>query len=141
MSYTELPVFPQAEGVGLMVRTEVPHWLLAFWKDVDDETFAAGFDCFASDANCRLGAFTWSGREAIKNGLRNFIANGFATKHYVEEFWDAGALKVFRGTVAMRPRSGDKPPFQVVMTHLFYMTEKHSQIVQEWIGSAGPAQF
>ena len=31
-------------------KTAAPAWLLAMWKDIDDKTFGAGFDCFAEDA-------------------------------------------------------------------------------------------
>jgi len=38
-----------------MTKTELPEWLLAFWKEIDDKTFGKGCDCFTEDAICNLG--------------------------------------------------------------------------------------
>ena len=57
-------------------RTDAPNWLLAMWKEIDDKTFGAGFDCFTEDAICNLGVADWQGREAIRANLRAFIDTG-----------------------------------------------------------------
>ena len=44
-------------------KMPAPAWLLAFWKEIDDKTWGAGFDCFADDAVCHLGVADWHGRE------------------------------------------------------------------------------
>jgi hypothetical protein len=118
-----------------------PDWLLAFWKEIDDKTFGAGFDCFAEDATCRLGVAEWNGREAIRANLRAFIDTGFTAHHDVLEYWDGGAVKVFRGIVTMTPDDPKKPTVRPVMTHFFYMDARDPEKVRSWIGSVGPTAF
>ena len=124
-----------------MTKTVPPQWLLAFWKEIDDKTFGAGFDCLAEDAVCRLGVAEWKGREQIRENLRAFIDTGFTALHNVEEYWDGGSLKVFRGTVTMTPDDRSKPVIHPAMTHFFYMDEKDPGKVGRWFGSVGPVQF
>ncbi len=124
-----------------MTQTAPPAWLLAFWKEIDDKTFGAGFDCFTEDATCRLGVAEWIGREQIRENLRAFIDTGFTAHHDVLEYWDGGALKVFRGIVTMQPDDPTQPVVKPVMTHFFYMDEKDPTKVRSWIGSVGPVQF
>ncbi len=78
-----------------MTKTAPPDWLLAFWKEIDDRTFGAGFNCFVEDATCRLGIAEWHGREQTRENLRAFIDTGFTAQHDVVEYWDGGLLKVF----------------------------------------------
>src|ERR1022692_4331173 len=54
-------------------KTPTPAWLLAFWKEIDDKTWGAGFDCFADDAVCHLGVADWHGKETIRANLRQFV--------------------------------------------------------------------
>lgn len=124
-----------------MTQTEPPEWLLAFWKEIDDKTFGAGFDCLAEDAICRLGIAEWNGREQIREKLRAFIDTGFTALHDVVEYWDGGSLKVFRGIVTMTPDDANKPVVKPVMTHFFYMDEQDLNKVSKWFGSVGPIQF
>ena len=126
-----------------MTKTEPPEWLLAFWKEIDDKTFGKGFDCFTEDATCNLGIADWHGREQIRENLRAFIDTGFTALHRVVEYWDAGSLKVFRGTamVTMTPDDKSRPVVKPVMTHLFYMDEKDPSKVRRWFGAVGPIQF
>jgi hypothetical protein len=105
------------------IRKPVPDWLLAFWKEIDDKTFGKGFDCFAENAVCNLGVADWHGRETIRNNLRAFIDTGFTALHDVEEYWDGGSLKIFRGIGTMTPDDNSKPQVKPVMTHFFYMDE------------------
>jgi hypothetical protein len=63
-------------------KTSPPEWLLAMWKEIDD-------DCFAENAICNLGVADWHGREAIRNNLRQFIDKGFTAHHDVVEFGTA----------------------------------------------------
>jgi hypothetical protein len=98
-------------------KTIPPDWLLAFWKEIDDKTFGKGFDCFAKDAICNLGVADWHGRDAIRENLRAFIDTGFTAHHDVVEYWDGGALKVFRGVVTMTPDDKSKPVVRPTMTH------------------------
>ena len=83
-------------------KTTPPEWLLAMWREIDDKTFGKGFDCFAEDAICNLGAADWHGRETIRNNLRQFIDRGVTALHDVIEYWDSPLLKIFRGEVSMR---------------------------------------
>ncbi len=122
-------------------RCPAPDWLLAFWKEIDDKTFGAGFDCFAEDAICRLGVAQWNGREAIRDNLRAFIDTGFTALHDVVEYWDGGSLKVFRGIVTMTPDDPGKPALRPVMTHFFTMDEADPTKVRAWYGSVGPIAF
>jgi hypothetical protein len=122
-------------------KTPPPEWVLAFWKEIDDKTFGKGFECFAEDANCRLGVAEWNGREQIREGLRAFIDTGFTAHHDVAEYWDGGLLKVFRGIVTMTPNDSSKPVVKPVMTHFFYMDETNPLKVRSWIGSVGPVAF
>lgn len=124
-----------------ITKTTPPAWLLAFWKEIDDKTFGAGFDCFAEDAICRLGVAQWNGREEIRNNLRAFIDTGFTALHDVVEYWDGGSLKIFRGIVTMTPDDTSKPAVHPVMTHFFYMDERDPAKVRAWYGSVGPIQF
>ncbi len=121
-------------------KTAAPDWLLAFWKEIDDKTFGAGFDCFAEDAVCNLGVADWHGREAIRESLRAFIDTGFTALHDVAEYWDGGHLKVFRGTVTMTPDNGG-PVVKPTMTHFFYMDQNDATKVKHWYGAVGPVSF
>jgi len=121
-------------------RMDAPAWLLAMWKEIDDKTFGAGFDCFAEDAVCNLGVADWRGREAIRDNLKAFIDTGFTALHEVEEYWDGGALKVFRGKVTMTPDAGG-PSLHPTMTHFFYMDEADPTKVKRWYGAVGPVSF
>jgi hypothetical protein len=118
-----------------------PQWLLAFWKEIDDKTFGTGFDCFTEDAVCNLGVADWHGRETIRENLRAFIDTGFTALHHVEEYWDGGRLKVFRGRVTMTPDDRSHPVVKPVMTHFFYMDEADPTKVRNWYGSVGPVAF
>ena len=124
-----------------MTKTEPPKWLLAFWKEIDDKTFGKGFDCITEDATCNLGIADWHGREKIRENLRAFIDPGFTARHDVVEYWDAGSLKVFRGTVRMTPDDRSKSVLKPVMTHFFHMDEKDPSKVRQWFGAVGPVQF
>ena len=124
----------------LFEKKPAPDWLLAMWKEIDDKTFGSGFDCFADDAICNLGVADWHGREVIRTNLRAFIDTGFTALHTVEEFWDGGSLKVFRGTVRMTPASGEAP-IHPTMTHFFYMDEDDPTKVKHWHGAVGPVTF
>lgn len=121
-------------------RTDPPAWLLAMWKEIDDKTFGVGFDCFAEDATCNLGVADWHGREVIRDNLKAFIDTGFSALHEVKEYWDGGALKVFRGTVTMTPDGGG-PALRPTMTHFFYMDEGDQTKVKRWYGAVGPVSF
>ncbi|MGI4807585.1 MAG: nuclear transport factor 2 family protein [Janthinobacterium lividum] len=122
-------------------RIEPPAWLLAMWKEIDDKTFGAGFDCFAEDAVCNLGVADWHGREAIRQNLRDFIDKGFTAHHDVVEYLDSPSLKVFHGKVRMTFDDPSAPQVQPTMTHFFYMDEKDPSKVSRWIGSVGPLGF
>ncbi len=120
-------------------RKPAPDWLLAFWKEIDDKTFGAGFDCFAVDAVCNLGVADWHGRDAIRDNLRAFVDTGFTALHEVKEYWDGGTLKVFRGTVAMTPDNGGQT-VHPTMTHFFVMDADGIK-VKHWYGAVGPVSF
>jgi hypothetical protein len=122
-------------------KTTPPGWLLAFWKEIDDKTFGKGFDCFTKDAICNLGVADWHGREAIRENLRAFIDTGFTAHHDVVEYWDGGALKVFRGIVTMTPDDKSKPVVRPTMTHFFYMDKADPTKVGQWYGAVGPVSF
>jgi hypothetical protein len=122
-------------------KTAPPEWLLAFWKEIDDKTFGKGFDCFAEDAQCRLGVAQWDGREVIRENLRKFIDTGFTAHHDVVEYWDGGALKVFRGVVSMTFDDPTKPVVKPTMTHFFYMDKNDPAKVSKWYGAVGPVGF
>ncbi len=121
-------------------RKTAPQWLLDLWKEIDEKSFGAGFDCFAEDAVCRLGVADWHGREAIRDNLRAFVDTGFTALHEVQEYWDGGSLKVFRGTVTMTPDGGG-PAVHPTMTHFFYMDEADPTKVRHWHGAVGPVSF
>ena len=122
-------------------KTTPPDWLLAFWQEIDDKTFGAGFDCLAEDAVCNLGVANWHGREVIRGNLRAFVDTGFTALHDVTEYWDGGHLKVFRGTVTMTPDDGSKPVVRPTMAHFFYMDENDPTKVAHWLGAVGPVAF
>ena len=122
-------------------KTAPPQWLLDFWKEIDDKTFGQGFDCFADDAVCNLGVADWQGREAIRANLRAFIDTGFTALHEVQEYWDGGLVKVFRGVVTMTPDDPAQPLARPTMTHFFYMDERDPTKVRRWCGAVGPVQF
>lgn len=122
-------------------KTTPPEWLLDFWREIDDKTFGKGFDCFLENATCRLGVADWNGREQIRESLRAFIDTGFTAHHDVTEYWDGGALKVFRGVVTMTPDDSSKAIVKPVMTHFFYMDEADPSKVRCWIGSVCPTGF
>jgi hypothetical protein len=137
------PLAPQDKPMTTltMTKTAPPHWLLAFWKEIDDKTFGSGFDVFHEDATCRLGVAEWNGRETIRNSLRAFIDKGFTAHHDVTEYWDGGTLKVFRGLVTMTFDDPAMKTVKPVMTHFFYMDDKDPSKVRSWIGSVGPTAF
>ena len=68
------------------------------------------------------------------------IDTGFTALHDVEEYWDGGALKVFRGTVTMTPDGGGSA-VHPTMTHFFYMDEREPEKVAHWYGAVGPVAF
>jgi hypothetical protein len=111
------------------------------WKEINDKTFGKGFDCFTEDAVCNLGVADWKGREAIRANLKAFIDTGFTARHHVTEYWDGGALKVFRGVVDMTPDDRSGPTVHPTMTHFFYMDEKDDTKVRHWVGAVGPVAF
>jgi hypothetical protein len=121
-------------------KKPAPAWLLAFWREIDQKTFGAGFECFADDAICNLGVADWHGREEIRKNLKAFIDTGFTALHEVSEYWDGGLLKVFRGTVTMTPDNGG-PVVRPTMTHFFYMDEADPTKVSRWSGAVGPVAF
>jgi len=59
----------------------------------------------------------------------------------VKEYWDGGALKVFRGTVTMTPDDKSQPVVRPTMAHFFYMDEADPTKVKRWLGAVGPVQF
>ena len=120
-------------------KTAAPKWLLAMWKEIDDKTFGAGFDCFAEDAVCNLGVADWHGRETIRQKLRDFIDRGFTARHDVLEFWDSPGLKIFHGKVAMTFDDPSLAPVRPSMSHFFYMNADGK--VSRWIGAVGPTGF
>jgi hypothetical protein len=122
-------------------KTATPEWLLAFWREIDDKTWGKGFDCFTENATANLGVSEWHGREAIRKNLRAFVDKGFTAHHDVVEFWDGGALKVFRGFVTMKPNDPSKTTVRPAMTHFFYMDEKDPSKVAHWYGAVGPVEF
>jgi len=122
-------------------KKPAPDWLLTFWKEIDDKTFGAGFECFADDAVCNLGGADWHGREAIRRNLAAFIDTGFTALHEVKEYWDGGMLKIFRGTVTMTPDAVGQPVVRPTMTHFFYMDDKEPAKVKHWYGAVGPVAF
>lgn len=123
------------------IKTAPPAWLLAFWKEIDDKTFGVGFDCFTDDAVCNLGTADWHGREAIRANLKAFVDTGFTALHHVDEYWDGGVLKVFRGTVDMTPDDRSLPVAHPSMAHFFYMDEQDQTKVRRWVGAVGPLAF
>jgi hypothetical protein len=125
-------------------RTAPPAWLLDFWKEIDDKTLGKGFDCFTENSVAHLGVSDWRGRDAIREGIQEFVDKvdkGFTPLHEVTEYWDGGSLKVFRGTVTMTPDDPSQPTVRPMMTHFFYMDEKHPDKVAFWYGSVGPVVF
>ena len=122
-------------------RTDPPAWLLAMWKEIDDKTFGAGFDCFAEDAVCNLGVADWHGREAIRRNLRDFIDRGFTAHHEVVAYFDSPLLKIFHGKVRMTFDDGSTPSVCPTMAHFFYMDETNSSEVIRWLGAVGPIAF
>ena len=122
-------------------KTVPPDWPLTFWKEIDDKTFGAGFDCFAEDAVCSPGVAEWHGREQIRENLRAFIDTGFTAQHKVSEYWDGGSLKVFRGTVTMTPDDLGQTTVKPTMIHFFYMDEADPAKVKRWHGAVGPVAF
>ena len=120
-------------------KTAAPKWLLAMWKEIDDKTFGAGFNCFAEDAVCNLGVADWHGRETIRQKLRDFIDRGFTARHDVLEFWDSPGLKIFHGKVAMTFDDPSLAPVRPSMSHFFYMNADGK--VSRWIGAVGPTGF
>lgn len=122
-------------------RMPAPAWLLAFWKEIDDKTWGAGFDCFADDAVCHLGVADWHGKEAIRANLRQFVDKQMTTHHDVVEYLDSPHLKVFRGFVTMVFDDRSIATVKPTMQHFFYMDEKDSTKVKAWYGSVGPTGF
>lgn len=121
-------------------KTAAPDWLMAFWREIDNKSWGAGFDCLAVDAVCNLGVADWHGREAIRDNLRKFIDTGFTAHHDVLEYWDSPLLKVFRGRVTMTPDNGG-PAVHPTMTHFFQMDEADPTKVKHWYGAVGPVSF
>jgi hypothetical protein len=136
------PLAPPSEGEVLTFhRTQPPEWLMAMWREIDNKTFGAGFDCFREDAICNLGVADWHGREAIRANLKAFIDTGFTAHHEVVDYLDGGVLKVFRGVVTMTPNNVNKPVVRPTMTHFFYMDKLDHTKVKHWYGAVGPVSF
>jgi hypothetical protein len=83
----------------------------------------------------------WPGREEIRQNPGAFIDTGFTALHEVQEYWDGGPLKVFRGVVTMTPDDRSRPVLRPVMTRFFYMDEKDPKKVRRWVGAVGPVAF
>ena len=122
-------------------KMPAPAWLLAFWKEIDDKTWGAGFDCFADDAVCHLGVADWHGKETIRANLRQFVDKQMTTHHDVVEYLDSPHLKVFRGFVTMVFDDRSVATVKPTMQHFFYMDEKDPAKVKAWYGSVGPTGF
>ncbi|WP_420139399.1 nuclear transport factor 2 family protein [Sphingomonas sp.] len=131
----------QAGEQRLFTRMSPPGWLLAFWQEIDDKSWGAGFDCLAEDAVCNLGVADWHGREAIRANLRAFVDTGFTAHHDVLEYWDSPRLKIFRGQVRMTPDAAGQPVVTPTMTHFFYMDDADPTKVSRWYGAVGPVAF
>jgi len=71
---------------------------------------------------------------------RHFIDTGFTAHHDVVEYWDGGALKVFRGIVTMTPDDKSQGVVRPTMTHFFYMDEADPTKVSHWYGAVGPVR-
>lgn len=122
-------------------KKPTPAWLLAFWREIDDKSWGAGFDCFADDAVCHLGVADWHGKEAIRANLRQFVDKQMTTHHDVVEYLDSPHLKVFRGFVTMVFDDKSIATVKPTMQHFFYMDEKDPTRVKAWYGSVGPTGF
>ena len=122
-------------------KMPTPAWLLAFWKEIDDKTWGAGFDRFADDAVCHLGVADWHGKETIRANLRQFVDRQMTTHHDVVEYLDSPHLKVFRGFVSMVFDDKSIATVRPTMQHFFYMDEKDPAKVKAWYGSVGPTRF
>ena len=122
-------------------KMDPPAWLLTMWKEIDDKTFGAGFDCFADNAICNLGVADWHGRETIRENLRQFIDRGFTAHHDVVEYLDSPTLKIFHGKVTMTFDDPATPTVSPTMSHFFYMDEADPTKVSRWIGAVGPTGF
>jgi hypothetical protein len=122
-------------------KMPTPAWLLAFWQEIDDKTWGAGFDCFADDAVCHLGVADWHGKETIRANLRQFVDRQMTTHHDVVEYLDSPHLKVFRGFVTMVFDDKSIATVRPTMQHFFYMDEKDPAKVKAWYGSVGPTAF
>jgi hypothetical protein len=133
---------PDAVGTAVtFTKMAPPKWLLDFWKEIDDKTWGKGFDCFAENAVGYLGVSDWHGREAIRNGLREFVDKNLTAHHDVIEYWDSPGLKIFRGFVTMTFNDHSIPVARPTMQHFFYMDANDPTKVAAWYGSVGPTAF
>jgi len=74
-----------------------PAWLLAFWKEIDDKTFAKASDCFVADAICNWAWLTGTDVRLFAES-RAFIDTGFPAITMLLRTGTVAPLKVFAGS-------------------------------------------
>lgn len=130
------PVTPAATAEVTLREAPPPHWVTAFFHELDARTSGAGFDILADDADAQLGVHRWRGREAIREGLRA-PDTGADSRHEVHEFWDGGPVKILRGELVVTARATGEV-VRSAIGHFLYMDAHDPTKVRRWVGAFGP---
>lgn len=118
------------------VRTDPPAWLVKYLAAIDGKRFGDEFEIFAEDVEAHFGVFNWKGREEVRSHLVDFD-NDKETHHEIHEFWDAGNVKFFRGTIDVTdPATGETVHSHLV--HFWHMDPDRPDKVATVFAAVGP---
>src|SRR3569833_788005 len=71
-------------------KTAPPHWLLAFWREIEDKTWGEGFTYFTENAVANHSVGKRHKQEAKREKQHSLVDIGFSAHDEVVEFWDGG---------------------------------------------------
>ncbi len=118
------------------VSTGPPAWVTDIFKEIDAKTFGASFDVFSSSTRFQFGTGDWHGRGDVVSNLKKFD-DGLDTEHTILNYWDAGSVLFFTGTVKMTFHD-KRPSVTPVMSHVIILDKQDATKIVHWIAAVGP---
>lgn len=119
-----------------MNEAATPAWLVNMYKQIDEKTEVTEFENITDDIEFRFGTAVWNGRERVREGFRQFDST-MDTTHVIEQFYDCGDVKMFRGHITFTPKTTGETRTSVI-AHFLYMDAEQPDKVRRWFTGAGP---